>query len=132
MKRLTMDDLNKMTGKKAIMSKKREIDGIMFDSLAESRRYLLLRAQERAGKIFNLDTHPKYRLEVNDVLIGTYTADFMYHDENANLIVEDVKPNPKTKKSKEYLRGTTNWVRFRILRKLMKAIYDIDVQVVHA
>ena len=45
---------------------------------------------ERAREIKALGVHPKYPLKVNGVLIGVYTADFVYF-EGGRQIVEDVK-----------------------------------------
>lgn len=120
-----------MRNRKAIQSKKRIINGIAFDSHAEAERYIELFYLFKAGKIFDLSCHPVFPLKVNGKLITTYTADFRYYAPNMVVVVEDVKPKPKTKKAEKYLKSTTNWVRFRICVKLMKAINDIDVQVVY-
>ncbi len=119
------------SGRKAIQAKQTVIDGIKFDSMAEAKRYRDLNLSEMAGIISNLECHPKYPLKVNGKLITTYTADFRYHNKHGTLIVEDVKGKPKTKKAEKYLKSTTNWVRFRICVKLMKALHDIDVEVVY-
>ncbi len=119
----------KKKGRKAINSNGIWIDNIYFPSTTEGRNYCDLKLLERAGEIFNLEIHKKYDLSINGVLIGTYSPDAVYHDKNANLTIEEVKPKPKTKKAEKYLRSTTNWRIFEIKRKLMKAIYDIDVVV---
>ncbi len=129
--KLHASQVRKRKGRKQIQSRKVEIDGIMFDSLAESKRYRDLAVLQAAGEVFNLEVHPKYRLEVNGQLITTYKPDFKYHDNNANLIVEDVKGLPKTKKAEKYMKGTANWTRFRLCCKLMKALHGIDVVVVY-
>lgn len=72
---------------------KTEIDGIMFDSKHEAKRYQELRLLEQAGEIANL------RLQVPFELIPKskygmpirYIADFTYNDLNGQLIVEDAK-----------------------------------------
>ena len=91
------------------------IDGIRFASKAEARRYQELKLLERAGEIHNLETHPKYTLVVNDQVICTYTADFRY-EENGEVIVEDVKSRP------------TMTYSYKLKKKLMKAIYNIDIK----
>lgn len=91
------------------------IDGIRFASKAEARRYQELKLLERAGEIHNLETHPKYTLSVNNQVICTYTADFRY-EESGEAIVEDVKSRP------------TMTQVYRLKKKLMKAIYDIDIK----
>ena len=78
-------------------SKKTEVDGIIFDSKKEAKRYLELKALEDAGKIFCLQRQVKFELIPSQKLDGkvveracTYIADFMYQ-ENGELIVEDTK-----------------------------------------
>jgi Protein of unknown function (DUF1064) len=96
------------------------LDGIEFDSKAEAARYSELLLQAKVGLIYSLRVHPKYHLTVNDVEIGTYEPDFDYVESNSNgLVVEDVK-SPVTAQERS----------FRRVCKLMKAIHDIDVQVV--
>lgn len=95
-----------------------EDDGIKFDSKKEHRRYLELKAFEAAKAISDLEVHPSYPLEVNGVRISVYTPDFRYRDiDTGNLVIEDVKGGNSTKTRAYVMR-----------RKLMKAIYDIDVQ----
>lgn len=79
-------------------SKKININGIKFDSQAESDYYLLLKRWEKAGKIRDLTLQPvfklqdKYRLNGKAVKEITYKADFMYYDiKNNKTVVVDVK-----------------------------------------
>lgn len=71
-------------------ARKVTIDGIAFASQAEGNRYSQLKLLERAREIKALAVHPKFPLHVNGVLIGVYTADFIYY-EGGRQIVEDVK-----------------------------------------
>ena len=71
-------------------ARKVTFDGIDFASQAEANRYSQLKLLERAREIKALGVHPKYPLKVNGVLIGVYTADFVYF-EGGRQIVEDVK-----------------------------------------
>ena len=71
-------------------ARKVTLDGIEFASQAEANRYSQLKLLERARQIKALAVHPKYPLKVNSVLIGVYTADFVYF-EGGRQIVEDVK-----------------------------------------
>lgn len=97
-------------------NQKVELDGYKFDSRAEARRYVTLREMLRTGEILDLEVHPSYRLEVNGVLIGKYTADFRYNDpETYKETVEDVKSSPTL---------TTD---YRLRKKLMRALYNIDI-----
>ena len=95
------------------------LDGIEFASKREAKRYAELKLLERSGEITHLETQPKYTFTVNGVKINTYTADFRYVRDDGTLVVEDVKSAPTAKKRD-----------FRRNLKMMKALFDIDVQVV--
>lgn len=95
-------------------ARKVEIDGILFDSRAEARRYQDLKLLQQAGEISGLELQPKYPLVVNGVKIGLYTADFKYTDcSNGLEIVEDVKGM----RTRDYV----------LRKKLVKALYGIDI-----
>ena len=73
-------------------------DGLKFDSRAEYRRWLVLKAQEEMGDIANLQRQVRFPLIVNGVKVGTYTADFVYLDmvspvtvPDGRIVVEDKK-----------------------------------------
>lgn len=97
-------------------NKKTEVDGIVFDSKKEATRYQELRLLERAGAIGDLELQPKYPIEVNGTKICTYIGDFRYRDPASkyNRTIEDVK-------------GIKTPV-YRLKKKLMKAIYGIEIQ----
>lgn len=88
------------------------IGGQRFDSKKEARRFLELRALERAGKIKNLRCQVPFNLYVNNVLICRYVCDFMYV-ENGIEIVEDAKGFL----TREY----------KLKKKLMLACYGIEI-----
>ena len=90
-----------------------EVDGIVFASKAEAKRYSQLKLLERAGEIKNLELQPSYDLEVNGVLICRYVADFRYMVRGGQK-VEDVK-------------GVKTPV-YKLKKKLMKAIYNINIR----
>lgn len=95
---------------------KTEVDGIMFDSKREAKRYQELRLLEQAGEITNL------RLQVPFELIPKskygmpirYIADFTYNNGNGQLIVEDAKGV----KTPVYL----------LKRRIMAEIYNIEIK----
>lgn len=98
-------------------NRKVTIDGLRFDSVAESRRYATLLYLEMAGEIRDLECHPPYRLVVNGVLIGRYTPDFRYVETaSGRTVVEDVKSRPT--KTRDYV----------LRKKLMKALHGIEIQ----
>jgi hypothetical protein len=72
-------------------AKKTEVDGIVFDSRLEARRYVQLKALEAAGEIHNLTLQPRYEFVVNGVWIGSYKPDFEYMDNEGDFHTEDVK-----------------------------------------
>lgn len=91
--------------------------GVQFDSIKEANRYQELLYMERAGLICNIELQPRYDLIVNGKKCGFYKADFRYEKKNTGeTVVEDVK-SPATKTPVYMLK-----------RKLVKAIYDIDIQ----
>lgn len=73
-------------------ARKKEVDGITFDSAKEARHFLELQMRERAGEIENLQCQPVYFLFVDGEIIGQYRADFRYRDRQLRAwVVVDVK-----------------------------------------
>ena len=111
-------------------SRKTTVDGIVFDSAKEARRYTELKLQEEAGKIQNLVLQPKFLLipaQKEPDSVGPkggvrkgktiekacyYKADFEYV-RDGKLVVEDVKGM----RTPEYI----------IKRKLMLWVHGIKV-----
>jgi hypothetical protein len=94
----------------------RTVDGILFDSKAEAKRYSELKLLLKAGKILSLLTQFKYPLLVNETVVGTYRADFVYREKTKSgerLVIEDVKGC----RTREFI----------LKKKLVKAIYGIDI-----
>lgn len=84
----------------------RTVDGILFASLREAKRYGELKLLEKAGHIRNVEVQPSYPLDAFGVEcrpIGIYRADFSYWTrytvsreggppiEHWRAVVEDVK-----------------------------------------
>ena len=86
---------------------------LRFDSAGEARRWCELRILEKAGHITDLTRQVRYPMVVNSILIGTYTADFVY-TENDVEVVEDFKG----KRTREYMRT----------KKLMRACHGIEIR----
>lgn len=101
-----------------------ELDGYKFDSKREAAVYAELKLRERAKEVCGLSVHPKFQIAVRDHHIADYTADFQFYetapgDMNAwRLRVIDVK-SPPTAKKRDFI----------LIRKLMKAVHGIDVEV---
>ena len=79
-------------------NKKIAIDGIIFDSIKEGRRYQELKILENEAEISSLKTQPVFELQPSFKKNGktykkiVYKADFIYFDNKLNkTIVEDVK-----------------------------------------
>ena len=73
-------------------ARRTEIDGIVFDSAKEARRYLDLKLLERCGEIRALELQVRYELLPKNGRERAvhYVAVFRY-EENGKLVVEDVK-----------------------------------------
>lgn len=83
--------------KRKYLNKKTEVDGIVFDSKKEAKRYCELRLLERAGHIDTLTLQPRFtlipgqrRADGKAERAVVYIADFMYR-ENGQFVVEDTK-----------------------------------------
>lgn len=92
-----------------------------FASKAEAKRYAELLLMEKGGVIQNLEPQLSFPLVVNDLKICEYRADFVY-DEQGRTIIEDVKAKGGGDKAVTKL--------FEVKRKLVKALYDIDITIV--
>ncbi len=111
-------------GRNKYGAKATTVDGIEFDSKAEARRYLQLKAQARAGEISDL------RLQVPFLLVPAqdkagrkerevvYVADFTYQRDGA-FVVEDTKSAPT--KTREYVikRKLLLWVHGLAVREVL-------------
>ena len=116
-------------------SHKVEVNGIMFDSKKEARRYKELRSLEEMGLITDLELQKKFVLiptQREDDIIGprggvkkgkavekecAYYADFYYFDtEKGKWIVEDTK-SPATRTE-----------AYKIKRKLMRYVHGLEIQ----
>ena len=90
------------------------VGDIKFHSKKEANRYLELELMVKADEIKDLRLQVKYSLDVNDVHICNYFADFVYFDYRfSKVIVED----SKGMRTKEY----------KLKAKLMKACHGIEI-----
>lgn len=91
-------------------AEKVEIYGIWFDSKKEGKRYSELKAMG----VWPIELQPKFDLTVNGLKICEYRADFAYEVPYGGWkVVEDAK-------------GVKTPV-YRLKKKLMKAIYGIEI-----
>jgi len=100
-------------------AKKTEFMGFKFDSKWEAERYGQLSSMSLAGVVKDLQRQIKYDIVINDQKICRYIADFVYilvnEDGSEEKIVEDAKGVQTTD--------------FIIKKKLMKAIYNINIKI---
>lgn len=116
-----MKNINKKRAYVKYRNEKTEVDGILFDSKKEAKRYWDLKILERAGKIKDLQRQqwfvliPSIRLSTGTAQRPTqYQADFVYFDLDKQItIVEDAKGH----RTKEYI----------LKKKLMKFIHNIEI-----
>lgn len=107
------------------LNRKVEVDGHVFDSRKEARRFAELRLMEKAGEISGLQTQvpfvliPNQRDERGRVIerAVTYKADFVYN-RGGKLVVEDTKG----------YRDGGAYNLFVIKRKLMLRVHGIRVE----
>jgi len=91
-----LKELLKPVKKNKFGAEKTKVDGVKFDSKAESKRYSELKMLEKAGVISNLELQPKFLIIPGVVWNGKklreryYIADFKY-TEDSRTVVEDTK-----------------------------------------
>ena len=116
-----------MRGRSKYGNIKVEMDGILFDSKSEARRFQELQLLEKGGEIKELTVHPKFVLQEGFTDVTgkkqrpiTYTPDFMYKDKDRNWqeIVEDVKGGKR--------RGTRTEV-YRMKKKMFLKKFKIPL-----
>lgn len=97
-------------------------DVAYFASAAELKRWAHLRLGVRAGLYSNLRLQPEFPIEINGMKVTTYRADFSFVDLKAGkIVVEDVKGTTNEK----YLDPV-----FKLKRKLVKAVYGLNITLV--
>ncbi len=93
------------------------VDGRTYDSKAEARRSAELLWRVQAGEITDLEFQPTFPLRVNGRHICEYRGDFGYIVvATGERVIEDVK-SASTRVNRAY----------RIKKKLMRALYDIEI-----
>lgn len=111
--RMTTQEYQKAVKRNKYGNVKVEVDGMLFDSKKEAKRYNELKLLEKAGTIEGLKLQVPFELIPSqpDEKAVKYIADFVYI-ENGQTIVEDVKGC----KTKDYI----------IKRKLMKWLKNVE------
>jgi len=99
----------------------RTVDGILFASQREARRYVVLKQLQRTGQISMLEIQPKFDLRVwlgglevkGCGIVGKYVGDFRYLDKSGAVVIEDCKG----------VRTET----YRLKKKIVEANYNIKI-----
>lgn len=112
-------------------ARRTKVDGIMFDSRREAEYYLAYKADEAAGRIFDLKLQPRYEFEIEGKLLRyvdskrkvTARMDFSFF-ENVSL--------PEAQKQIYRVIDVKGFDTplSKLKRALMKACHNIDVEVV--
>lgn len=87
------DSKNEKPKKKKYNNRKMMLDGILFDSEKEAKRYAELKLLEKLGEIKNLERQVPFVI-VEKSKYGrelSYCADFVYNLADGTKVVEDVK-----------------------------------------
>lgn len=107
-------------------AKQTEVDNIRFDSKWEAKRYCELKILEKNKQIVDLKLQLPFSLDINNIKICNYIADFVYKINSKelknelkdflfqdNLIIEDAKGfiTPE----------------YKLKKKLMKAVHGINI-----
>ena len=100
-------------------AKKTEFMGYKFDSKWEAERYGQLASMQMAGVVEDLERQVKFDIIVNDHKICKYIADFVY------ILTHE---NGKKEKIVEDAKGVQT-TDFKIKKKLMKAVFDIEIKI---
>ena len=95
---------------------KTTVGGITFDSKLEAKRWTELCLLERAGVIANLERQVVFPIVINGAKVCAMKPDFCYTNSHGVKVVEDTK-SVATAKNAVY----------RLKKKLIKAVYDVDI-----
>ena len=99
--------------------------GVSFDSQSEAQRWGELLLLQRAGEIRDLKLHPRFSLDVNGIHICDYIADYSYQcpvEAAAGTKLSWISVTEDRKAG-----AITQTDVFRLKRKLMKALHNIDI-----
>lgn len=94
-------------------NQKTRVDGRVFASKREAKRYGELHLLQRAGEVLNLECQPVIDCKVNGAHVCNYIADFRYLKPGGEVVYEDAK-------------GYKTDV-YRLKRKLVKACTGIEI-----
>ena len=88
-----------------------EADGIKFDSSKEAKYYGILKLRKAAGEL-TFERQVKYDFVINGILVCSYVADFVLQLPGKKQVVD--------------VKGMRTPI-YKLKKKLMKAVYGIDI-----
>jgi hypothetical protein len=91
-------------------AKKTALNGLIFDSQLEARRFGELSLMQKAGAIRNLERQVPFQLSVNSVKVCKMIVDHVFFEGNTRVL-EETKSKP------------TKTPVYRLKVRLLKAIY---------
>lgn len=100
----------------------RTMDGVVFASKAEMRRYAMLKLSQRAGLIRDLEIQPRLPIVIGGVKVCTYVGDFRYVELQNGKPLGSVIEDCKGHKTEMYL----------LKKKLVRAVHGIEIREVKA
>jgi hypothetical protein len=108
-------------------TRERTVDGIIFPSMKQAKRYAELKLLEKQGLIRGLELEPEYEIHIRSCETGqaqkvcSYFADFAYF-ETANG-----NGGPRTIRVVEDVKGYQTQM-YRLKKKMVKAQYGITIR----
>ena len=99
-------------------AKRTEYNGVTYDSKKEAHRAFELDMLLRAGEVVKVERQPRFDIYIHEKFIAFYKADFKVFYPRGYFEIEDVKG---------YKKGSA-YAMFRIKKKLVDAIYGIDIK----
>jgi hypothetical protein len=82
----------------------RTVDGILFASKREAKRYAELRLLEKQGEIQDLRLQPTWAVEIAGKHFCDFSADFLYINKKGVYTIEEVKSSGSRKDTAYKLR----------------------------
>ena len=115
---LALAEAMKKPGRFPVASKEaRTVDGRVFDSAAEARRYCNLRNLERAGEICGLEPQFVMGVSINGEHFCRFTVDFKYYDRRLGReIYEETNTS-----------GTVEDAAYRLRRKAAELFHGVKI-----
>lgn len=102
---------------------RRTVEGIVFHSEKEAKRFWELRQLEKAGKIAGLKRQKRYEIAIRGIHICDYVLDFFYYEPTGIKTSQGemwlpVHEDSKGKRTREY----------EIKKALMNAVFHIEIR----